>query len=114
MADIVINIDAFQCSPPNIGDTYRLTTATGYLFNYDWLGDLYISYGLSATVQLFYSGDGAPFTEYTSNLPNTAIDYLVDLPINFDQVDFRIIFRVENGTVCEYIFNIPYSSLIIL
>lgn len=115
MANINITIDAFSCTAPTIGDTYRNLSTTGeYLFNYNWLGDLYIQYGMNAKVQIFYSGDGNPYEEYIgSTIPNNAVNFPVPLSI-YDTTSFKLRFSVEDGTVCEYNFDIPYSSIIIL
>lgn len=115
MANINIEIQRFECRSPNIGNTYRdLSNSGDYLFNYEWLGDLYNQYGMNAQVQIFYSGDGQPAQEYTNTqIPNIANNFLIpSLP--YDTVDFQLRFSVDDGNVCEYYFDIPYSTIIII
>lgn len=115
MANINIEVTRFECQTPVIGDTYRDSSNTGnYLFNFEWLGDLYNQYGMNATVQIFYSGDGQPSQEYTgSQIPNIAVNFAIpQLP--YDTADFQLRFSVDDGNVCEYYFDIPYSSIIII
>lgn len=113
MANINISVSEFSCTSPSIGDTFR-SGGGDFKFNYSWLGDSYNQLGMNALVQIFYSGDGAQYIEYTGgSVPNIANDYTITID-NFDTVSFKLKFTVDNGTVCEYDFNIPYSSIIIL
>lgn len=112
MSSINILVGAFSCTPPTMGITYR--NNTGYLLNYDWLGDLYITYGLNAKVRLFYEADGSPQEEFLFySLPNTANDFVLDFQgMAYDRIDFKFVFNVEYGAICEYTFDVPWTDVV--
>lgn len=111
MANIIFNLDEFICESPIIGDTFR--QAGEWRFNWTSQWDLYSSYGMVTNIQLFYSGDGQPEVEYTNqNIPTNANNFVINDIINFDGVDFRILFTIDGGTTCQHQFNIPNSSVI--
>lgn len=114
MSDIIINVDALQCQSPVMGDTYR--TGGTYKFNWSSVWDDYVALGMNAQIRLYYSGDFQPEQPYTGialPLPGNANMYEIsDQFGGFDQVNFRIVFDVDNGDGCSFTFNIPYSSVI--
>lgn len=107
---IIYNIAEFQCESPIIGDTFRHIGE--WTFNWTSKWDLYNSYGLSTDIKLFYSGDGQPEVQYTSqSIPANAVNFKININ-NFDGADFRVLFTIDNGTTCSYQFTIPNSSVI--
>jgi hypothetical protein len=112
MANIIYNIAEFQCVSPVMGDTFR--QGGEWRFNWTSQWDLYTSLGLNTNIKLFYSGDGQPEVEYTNQtIPANANSFLIDDIINFDTVNFRVLFTIDNGTTCSKQFIIPNSSIII-
>lgn len=121
MADIIIDVEAFQCQEPIVKDTFRV--GNGYLFNWSSIWDDYVAMGINATIDLWYSWDGGNQNVHYSGtslpLPGNADMYLIpytvdsgadgDLP-GHDQMDFRLVFSVEPDG-CTFTYNIPYSQI---
>ena len=113
MADIIIDVEAFQCERPIMKEIYR--NGGAYRFNWSSKWDDYIAMGINATIKIYYVGDFQPEQLYQGTaipFPGNADMYPITdhPPIGFDQTDFRIVFEVEGS--CKFEFLIPYSQVI--
>lgn len=114
MANIIFNVAEFECVAPVLGQTYR--QGASYIFNWETEGTLYESYGLNVTIKLFYLPEGAPpEIEYVAvPIPYIANSFLVDQLPGSDITSFRLEFSVDDGAICYYSIDIPYSSIILI
>lgn len=113
--DIEIIAAGFQCTTPTLGTTYRVSGRAIFRLNYtsDW--DVYSGLGLATSIRLYYEGDGNPEEEYTlSTLPANATDFDIILPLNYDVLNFRIEFLIDDGITCSNIFTILNANIVLI
>lgn len=121
MSNIIIDVGAFECQEPIMKETYRFNE--GYRFNWESLWDNYITMGINATIDMWYSWDGGNQNLHYSGtslpFPGNANMFVIPYSTNggvdgnlpgHDQMDFRFVFEIEG--ICTFTYNIPYADII--
>ena len=110
MANININVEAFQCEPIQLGPVYR--QAQSYKFTWDTLGDQYLAWGMNVTIKLYYMYENVPpYEEYTAQtIPFSTSGFEVNQLPGHDTMSFRLQMIVEGE--CTETVDIPSSSII--